>query len=291
MSEQVEATEDILEGASEVAEGVVQMARGFSGLALSGAFLAGAGLGGVAGYFLCKRQLETKYRQISIDEITAMREHYHRKTVAQEEKGDLEDIVRERGYSQPEPSQPPMAVTPPSAVVEAAQEDEIDEYEVEETVGRVTTGPPVVPEPSPEVRNAFEQYGDDVTAEDGWNWHKERSRRSPVRPYVIHVDEREEYDNYEGVTFTYYDADDVLCNERDEIVDQGDRDRLIGEQNLNRFGHGSDDEDVVYVRNDKLEMIFEIVRSPNSYAEDHGLETEIRHSDRRNKGRPAFDDE
>jgi hypothetical protein len=288
VSEAVDASEEILEGAEEVMEGVTQMARGFSGLALSGAFLLGVGAGGAAAYFLTKRMLEEKYRQIADDEIDEMREHYHAKVVASESKGSLEEIVRERGYAaEPEPTQPPMAVTPPAAVVEAAEEDEEDDEEHEIFVAPETAV-------SPEVVNAFDKYGDDVVrSEDGdvWDWHKERRNRSPNRPYVIHIDEREEYDTYDGVTYTYYEEDDVLCNERDEVVGKDERDTLVGEANLNKFGHGSDDPTVVYVRNDRLEMIMEICQSPNSYAEEvHGFEPdpELRHSDRR---RRPFDDD
>lgn len=280
MSEAVEASEEILEGANEVVEGVTQMARGFSGLALSGAFLFGAGVGGAAGYFLAKRQLEMKYRQIADDEIEEMRQHYYAKAVAAEEKGDLEKIVKERGYApETDDTKPPMAVTPPAAVAERAEEAREAEAET----------------PEPEVRNVFAEHGDNVvTPDEDWDWHKERRNRSPNRPYVIHLDEREEYDTYDGVTWTYYEEDDVLCNELDEVIDKDDRERIVGEANLNKFGHGSGDPTVVYVRNDKLEMVIEICQSPNSYAEEvHGFappEPEIRHSDRR-RGRSAFDDE
>jgi hypothetical protein len=283
VSEAVEASEEILDGAAEVAEGVAQMARGFSGLALSGAFLLGAGLGGAAGYFFCKRQLETKYSQLAADEVSEMREHYHAKAVALEEKGDLATIVKERGYALETSSEPPMAVTPPAAVVERAEEAE--EAEAEAAVVDAT--------PEPVVRNAFEEYGDDNRSPGEWDWHKERRNRSPNRPYVIHLDEREEYDTYDGVTWTYYGEDDVLCNELDEVLDKNERETIVGEANLNKFGHGSNDPSVVYIRNDKLEMVIEVCLSPNSYAEEvHGFapEPEIRHSDRRRE-RSAFDDE
>jgi len=67
---------------------------------------------------------------------------------------------------------------------------------------------------------------------------------------------------------TYYTKDDVVCNERDEILAHEERETLIGEGNLERFGHGSGDEEIVFVRNDKLEILFEICRSENSYAEE-----------------------
>lgn len=280
MSEQIDASEEILEGASEVADGVVQMARGFSGLALSGAFLAGVGLGGVAGYFICKKHLETKYSQLAADEIEEMREHYHKKDVARSntEKPDLEKIVRDQGYSS-EQTAPPMAVTPPDAVVEAAQDEDEDEV--------VSNLPD-----DPEVRNAFREFGDDAVKPGEWDWHKEKRGRSPLRPYVIHLDEREGNDTYDRLTLTYFKEDDVLCDETDDPLDAEDRERMVGETNLDKFGHGSGDPTVVYIRNDQLNTIYEVCLSHRSYEEEviGTPPPEIRHSDRRRERR-TFDDE
>lgn len=291
MSDQVDATdagEIILEGAAEVAEGVAQMARGFSGLALSGAFVVGAGLGGAVAYFVTKRRLETKYVDLAEEEIAQMRKYYHAKEIAREndDKPNLADIVRENGYAngQPEPTQPPMAVAPPERVVEAAsatsEDDEVEPEPSEEDYAE---------QPQAEVRNIF---SDQPPHEDHWDHHKELSRRSPLKPYVIHFDERQEHAAYDSVTFTYYEGDDVLCNERDEILPEGERDKLLGEENLSKFGHGSKDPVIVYIRNDQLEMDIEVVKSPNSYTQEvAGFDPpEIRHSDRR-RGRARFDDE
>lgn len=256
-----------------------------------GGLAVGLGLGGAAGYIFAQRRLETKYNELAATEIAEMREHFNAKEVARDnaqEKGNLETIVRERGYV-PEPDEdeepeqsvsPPMAVTPPSAVVERAEEVRDEEAEK----------PPAPEEdPEPEVRNVFRDKPS--AEEDQWDWHKERSQRSPMRPYVIHVDEQHDHEAYDGVTYTYYAADDVLCNERDEVIPETDRERIVGEANLEKFGHGSNDPSIVYVRNDQLEMDIEVVHSPNSYAEEvHGFEPEIKHSDRR-RGRAAFDDD
>lgn len=294
MSDQVDASEEILEGASEVAEGVAQMARGFSGLALSGAFLAGAAVGGAAGYFVAKKHMQTKYRQIADEAIEEIREHYYRKDVARsnDEKPDLETIVREQGYSTEEPAtSPPMAVTPPSAVVAAAQEDEDED----EGPGDGEEDFEPFPEPDdPRVisQNAFEQFGDSSHKVGEWDWHKEKRGRSPLRPYVIHLDEREGNDEYDRLTFTYFAEDDVLCDETDDVLDKDDRERLVGEANLDKFGHGSGDPTVVYIRNDQQKAIYEVCLSPRSYEEEvvGTRPPEIRHSDRRRERR-AFDDE
>lgn len=229
------------------------------GLILGG-FVVGAGLGGALGFYLTRLKLETKYIQIAEDEIDEMRKHYRDKTTALENtvaKPKLAEIVREQGYSE----EPPMAVTPPTAVVNAAKDSPED------------------PRPEPKDKNVFdrppltaEEVGEPLV-DNHWDYEKERARRSKNRPYPIHRDEMDENEEYDAVTYTYYEEDDVLCNERDEVIGKEDRDRLIGEANLNRFGHGSGDPAIVFIRNDALEMQMEVVRSSKSYAEEvHGLQ-------------------
>lgn len=284
-----EVAPEVIEEVVEQATLVAEASRGLSGrnlgLALGG-FVVGVGLGGTIGYILATRKLETKYSQIATDEIAEMQEHFNAKLRAQENtvgKTDLAEIVRERGYGGEKPTAPPMAVSPPSRVVEEAAADEDEPIETE-----------AIPEPeAAEEQNVFAQHGDDAKAPDEWDWHKERSRRSPKRPYIIHVDEREEQQAYKDVSLSYYEDDDVLAHNDDEntIIDEEEREKLVGEANLDKFGHGSGDPDAVFVRNDELEMDIEINRSPNSYAEDvHGFEPEIRHSHRRT-GRLEFDDD
>lgn len=277
MSEAVEVAEELIEELPEVTQGGYGL-----GLVIGG-IVVGAGLGAVGAYFFTKKRLESKYAEDAAEEIASMREHYHDKAIAMEinvDKPKLAEIVKEQGYS----TEPPMAVTPPSAVVEAAeaaQEEEGDlRPEAAEVAKNVFTDP----------RVTEEDLGMPLV-EDTWNDEKERTRRSVNRPYVIHKDEVHENEEYDTATFTYYEEDDVLCNERDEVVSKEDRDDVVGEGNLNMFGHGSGDASIVYIRNDKLEMQFEIVRSPNTYAEEvHGFE----HSDYiepRRRGRTSANDE
>lgn len=257
-----EMVADVAEEVSDQALHLAEASREASGRGLGlafGAFLVGAGVGGGFAYIFTKRRLETKYSQLADAEIAEMREHYQAKARAMESeaaKRPVEDIVKERGYSSPaaEPVSPPMAVQPPAPLVEEEKQSET---------------------PEPEVRNIFKerdaQEAEVPPVEHEWNYHEELRRRSPDEPYVIHYDERDEMD-YQVVTLTYYDGDDVMCDERDTVIDEEERNRLVGESNLNRFGHGSNDPSVVYVRNDKLELVYEVVKSPNNYAEEvHGF--------------------
>lgn len=265
-----EAVADVAEEVADQALNIAEASRGASprGFALAfGAFLVGAGVGGGVAYLLANRRLETKYSKIANDEIAEMREHYRVKTLALESeaaKRPVEEIVKEKGYTSPDArsNTPPMAVAPPSRIVQDAKDATIEAED--EAAGE----PP--DEPETQVRNVFEEHGGNV--EDTWDWAEERKKRSPDTPYVIHYEERDEMEGYHVATLTYYEADDVVCDERDEIKDANDRERIIGEASLEQFGHGSNDPSVVYVRNDKLEIVYEVIRSDKAYAEEvHGF--------------------
>lgn len=245
-----DAAEVVVETNQDVAD-IIRDApsRGF-GLAF-GALLLGAGIGGGVAYLFTRRYLETKYNDLAENEISDMRRHFQAKIKAAEQTATklapVKDIVTERGYAQPPIDGPPMAVQPPAKGV--------GDEEAEKP---------------PEVVNVFHTYKTDE--EDVWDEHDERRRRSPDAPYVIHYDERYDIQDYSDMSLTYYEGDDVLCNERDEVIAGDDRERQVGEANLSKFGHGSNDPAIVYVRNDALEIMYEIVRSPNSFAEEvHGF--------------------
>ena len=252
-----EVVADIAEEVAEQAIDFAEFARQMSKVKIQYGLLGvaiGATAGALAGFVIAYRKAETKYSQIADAEVAEMREHYRAKGVALEAeyaKKPVEEIVKDRGYSSPDARthiRPPMAVQPPADV---AEDEKVEKDE-------------------PKTKNIFEEA--QVTHE--WDWHEERRKRSPDIPYVIHQDELHEME-YTEATLTYYEGDDVLCTDRDEPLDEADRERLIGEANLNRFGHGSGDASVVYVRNDQLELVYEVVKSPNHFAEEvHGFSHE-----------------
>lgn len=282
-----EMTEEVVEQIAEVVPEVVNsMNKVKLQFGLLGAAI-GTAAGAVIGFVIAHRKAETKFNQIAEQEIEQMRAHYEEKRRALEAevlKPKLEEIIEERGYS----VDPPMVVTPPTAIVEAAQEavdNEEDENE-DEVVDAVIIEDPVAD--AIVERNVFKQ----VQEESDWDEHEERRKRSPLRPFVIHVDERED-GAFPTATYTYYEGDDVLCDEQDQPVE--DRERLVGEQNLERFGHGSNDPDIVYIRNPPLEMDIEVIKSPNTFAEEvHGFSHSNDRSNlerMRARERKHFDDE
>lgn len=235
------------------------------------------GIGGVVlsltsmalGVLFAEYRLRRKYEAFAENEISEMREFYARKELLHQNKGDLDTLVKEKGYDIPgaiEVTAPPHPEADPTAI------------ETEEP-------PRPLPPPVPvtEKRNIFEEH----KHEDEWNYEEELATRRRGTPYVIHYDEIGETGYESPTTFTYYAGDDVLCDERDKIVD--DRHVLLGEDNLDKFGHGSNDPVIVYIRNDDIAAEFEVIRSDKSFAmEVHGLSHSDTNYPRR---RQPFDDE
>lgn len=263
-----EVAEQVAEEALEVAE----VSRSLSGRDLSIGLFFGGAIGAGATFLILRKKLETKYNQLAEEEINEMREHFRARLVAKENKPDLgtvvaEKIVEDEGYATPNSPTPPKPtlVATPEAEEEPTVREPVDEQE------------------AAELKNVFES---DKDADEGWDYEHETNMRTPDKPYVIHYDERSET-NYSEATFVYYAGDDVLCDARDNVVE--DKDKIVGEENLTKFGHGSNDKNVVYVRNDVLAADFEIVRHEGDYAEVvHGF---VKHSDERRRRRPRFDDD
>lgn len=63
----------------------------------------------------------------------------------------------------------------------------------------------------------------------------------------------------------YYTGDDVLADDRDDVVEN--RDDIIGVGNL-RFGEGSKDQNIVYIRNERLQLDIEVVKNRGKFVEE-----------------------
>lgn len=81
-------------------------------------------------------------------------------------------------------------------------------------------------------------------------------------PFVISralfASDPDEGDLYNKETLTYYPQQRILLDEDEEVVD--DIATVVGWKNLNRFGDQSDDMDTVFVRNQRLDTDYEVVR-------------------------------
>jgi hypothetical protein len=117
--------------------------------------------------------------------------------------------------------------------------------------------------------------------DDYWCYEDELAKRSPERPYVIHYDEyRANENDYPQSSIMYYEGDDVVCDELDVPIYT--KDKLFGPL---LFGHGSMDPNIVFIRNEKIEAEWEILRNPGHFGiEVLGMDEEpIQHSSAKKK--------
>jgi len=135
----------------------------------------------------------------------------------------------------------------------------------------------LIPVPEPVVNNVFTNDGDE------WDYKTELEKRDKADPYVIHVDEfvADEMGWDSQSTLTWYEKDQILTDSHDKPV--YNHAELVGEL---RFGHGSNDANVVYIRNERLQCEYEVLRDEGSYEEivlgeqmEHQTQAEeLRHS-------------
>lgn len=274
MATAVEKVIDVAANAAEdVAEESTQVAAATRALSPRnvGFLCGGLGVGLVIGSFgthvFLSKLINKRYESIANEEIATMKSHYDRKLRAlenREEKALLEDAGKE---------------------IQVRTEGGEDGSGVVNYAGMYQGGS----EPDkPQLQNVFEQDADpEVEMSDAWDAAVELANRTPDVPYVVHRSEHEEGpgdpDEYEKYTLTYFEGDDVLCREDDTIIE--DQDEVVGLGNLIRFGHGSGDPNIVYIRNDKLRVDLEVVHSDGKYATEVAgfKEDELQHSSMRRR--------
>lgn len=91
---------------------------------------------------------------------------------------------------------------------------------------------------------------------------KEEEKETYKPPYVISPDEFGMDDDYQRISLMYY-ADHILADDDDELVE--DIEATVGIESLTHFGEY--DDDCVYVRNERLMVDYEILRSLKTYSE------------------------
>lgn len=254
-----EVVEEVAVNLEEAAVAVRRIDAKAVGFLLLGVGI-GCGIGFFIGYRYNREKLRAEAFKQSEEEVEKIREIYREGRLVETSKPPVEDIVVERGYSVPgdielTPEMQPRPLPPPVPLHEAPPRVE---EEVEIVPPRV-----VRTEAAEKEKN------------EGWSYPYELSRRRPNVPFIIHQDEFfGDESNYPHVTYTYYAGDNVLADEDESVLHN--RENLIGpEEHLERFGHGTDDFNVLYVRNTHLEMEIEIVRDSGSYEQEvQGLEDE-----------------
>lgn len=270
--EAIETVADVAEKVSQESAQVAEVTRRLNATHagfLVGGLGIGLAAGFAAGYFLQKKVLQLKYEKIADREISSMKEHYDRKSKALNltaEKKTLDEVSEELGYA-------------------TEGEGKVPYYKV----GSELDKDEAKPDQSPQ--NVFEIPQEPVV-DPTWDYAVENRARRPDVPYTIHKDEyKEGAMGYDKWSLTYFEGDDVLCNEKDEVLEE--QDEIIGLGNLSRFGQGSGDPNIVYVRNEEKKLDIEIVHTDRKYAvEVHGFaDDEIRHSSMKRRSPRGSDDD
>lgn len=137
-------------------------------------------------------------------------------------------------------------------------------------VGSEEAPPKEVPESV--TTNIFVE-GQPMVADD-FDYDAELPLRSVDTPYVISHDEFMQGEKeYVQSSLRWFDGDDILTDDKNVPIDEVDM--VVGEC-VHKFGHGSKDPRIVYVRNERMEVDFEVVKDDGTYAEYVGF----KHSDR-----------
>jgi hypothetical protein len=234
-------------------------------------------VGFASGYKTALSHVVAAYEETMAQEIAAAKEYYSSQRVVNDIKPDPKELL-DRIYSDE------------AQAAREAHESYLGEQEhlVEHAVpgdtpvspeGRVITDAKVESisldaEPGPhggtvklvEPKNVFAGK-EPVEDEAEWDYEQELRIRAenPDKPYILHHDEYFENETeYEQGTLTYYQGDDTLVDEKDMPVP--DESNVVGDDALTAFGHGSKDKNTIYVRNESLEMDFEIIRAEGKFS-------------------------
>lgn len=85
-------------------------------------------------------------------------------------------------------------------------------------------------------------------------------------PYIISQESMfNDEPDWEKPTLSYYKGDNILIDERGQVLDDTHRMRYVGERHLQMFGVLSEDENIVYVRSPQISSDFEIILEPGNY--------------------------
>ncbi len=240
------------------------------------AFCAGAGIS----YLVTNKKLKTKYEELAEQELAEAKKYYsvlHKKDEFSDPTSTLEQYegkVENLNYVAAHPALEQVIDDGSLEAAELIERGKALTEVLEKSDALVET----LEETTEEVKNVFE----DTKPNNKFNLEEEMKHRTEDAPYVINHDEFYVGEpDYQQSTLTYYDEDDVLTDERDQPIN--DTDGTVGDLNLTRFGHGSKDNKIVYIRSDRLGLDFEVVRSSGSYVKE--VLGFVEHSDKRGKTR------
>lgn len=278
-----EVTAEVVEETVDGIVDVVEVVRS-NPIALVAVGLAGVAAGLVGGYFIAQKRLKAHYELIASEEIAEAKSFYASLNKVDEDGAVLTpQEVMERRHGSEEAAAALRVYRGNESATNASSSDKVeffedeDDEQDEEQLRKI------------EKRKAKKEKAVNVFEAPRFDLEEEMKYRTEDKPYIITHDEYFAGEkDYEQVSVTYFEADDTLVDFHDKPIEQVDK--VIGEDHLVMFGSGSGDKNIVYIRNDRLELDYEVVRSKGSYVEEvlgmlDSDETSLKHADQLSRRR------
>lgn len=222
---------------------------------LAGGILIGIGIGYMIGKRRGREAAWYEASEKAENDVDRIRKYY---TERQREKPPLEEVIVEKGYEgETQASAPSERPLPPPVPIIPEAED-LQKIDPQAVMRKIT--------------RTYRTEEAEKDKHDGWSYPYELSQRDFSKPHVLHQDEFTTNETgYTQTTYMYYAGDDVLADTDGMVLNN--RVNLIGQRALEKFGHGADDRNYVFVRNPELELEIEIIRVPGRYeVEVQGLD-------------------
>lgn len=216
-------------------------------LIVTAASLTSCGVGVVVGYKIAERELTLRFEERLQKEIEASTAYYEHVNSTTKKFSTPEEaaaaLIKPGTVLAEKPSMPIPTVGPAERV---AYHKIVGNY--------VSEDEPEDPDNAVAREIMFPKVPDQMPAMN-------------VHTSVPHVIEQDVFmDNvseWPQSTLMWYTVDKVLTDETDKVIE--DVDETVGLVNLERFGEGSSDPNIVHVRNPRLNLEFEIVQHDGSY--------------------------
>lgn len=211
--------------------------------------------GGTAGFFVAKQVYKKYYEAIANEEI---------------------ESVKERFYIQTENDESPEGVNDEEAcakeaVIDTEDQDYKDFQSLQEKHGNFVSRSSLVTNRNEQAKTNYNILSnrppemDEEPFTDAAGKSEEEMNPKVIdksRPYLIDDEEFcNECDHHEKVSLYYYSEDDVLCDERDEVIDNIEE--TVGYDALAAL----DMQTSCWVRNEQISIDYEICLIRKSYAE------------------------
>lgn len=207
-----------------------------------GGFVLGAGVGLLVGYKTMEKRLADQYEVRLQQETSDMKEFYSH--------------TKEQIFKTPEEA---VAALIPDK--EMPEDPRVKSQKIQ--YNKIVKDNHYLDEPSVEDLAAD---GSAETCEIDETVHQNvfQESRNPDKPYIISQDEfMANETGYEQATLTYHAKGGVLTDDRDDQFENGAV--VLGDDFASNFGKDSSDENTVHVRNESLQMEFEVVSVDLSY--------------------------